>query len=99
MTNSPARRNFMARSVSSQPELSAAKHLKPFTPVQTGDQHVQTWSTKEDENQVASQVIEYRPYQQDSLEACLSALERGVSRIGVSLPTGSGKTSSTSSHT
>ncbi|POV94533.1 hypothetical protein PSHT_16149, partial [Puccinia striiformis] len=76
--NSPARRNFMARSVSSQPELSAAKHLKPFTPVQTGDQHVQTWSTKEDENQVASQVIEYRPYQQDSLEACLSALERGV---------------------
>ncbi|KAH9470607.1 hypothetical protein Pst134EA_007854 [Puccinia striiformis f. sp. tritici] len=92
MTNSPARRNFMARSVSSQPELSAAKHLKPFTPVQTGDQHVQTWSTKEDENQVASQVIEYRPYQQDSLEACLSALERGVSRIGVSLPTGSGKT-------
>ena len=33
-----------------------------------------------------------RPYQEACLEACTQALESGVSRIGVSLPTGSGKT-------
>ena len=33
-----------------------------------------------------------RPYQEECLEACTSALESGSSRIGVSLPTGSGKT-------
>ncbi|MBW0482131.1 hypothetical protein O181_021846 [Austropuccinia psidii MF-1] len=36
--------------------------------------------------------IEHRPYQQDCLNSCLNALDRGISRIGVSLPTGSGKT-------
>jgi ATP-dependent helicase IRC3 len=33
-----------------------------------------------------------RPYQEACLDACTQALESGVSRIGVSLPTGSGKT-------
>ena len=33
-----------------------------------------------------------RPYQESSIDACLSALQSGSSRIGVSLPTGSGKT-------
>ncbi len=33
-----------------------------------------------------------RPYQESCLEACTDALKAGVSRIGVSLPTGSGKT-------
>ncbi|PCH33701.1 nucleoside triphosphate hydrolase protein [Wolfiporia cocos MD-104 SS10] len=33
-----------------------------------------------------------RPYQISCVEACLDALESGTSRIGVSLPTGSGKT-------
>jgi ATP-dependent helicase IRC3 len=33
-----------------------------------------------------------RPYQESCLDACLDALDAGVSRIGVSLPTGSGKT-------
>ncbi|TFY82646.1 hypothetical protein EWM64_g1369 [Hericium alpestre] len=33
-----------------------------------------------------------RPYQETCLDACLDALKSGCSRIGVSLPTGSGKT-------
>ncbi|KAJ7244750.1 P-loop containing nucleoside triphosphate hydrolase protein [Mycena haematopus] len=33
-----------------------------------------------------------RPYQEQSVLACTEALESGASRIGVSLPTGSGKT-------
>ncbi|KAI0348569.1 P-loop containing nucleoside triphosphate hydrolase protein [Trametopsis cervina] len=36
--------------------------------------------------------ISLRPYQESCLEACTDALKSGVSRIGVSLPTGSGKT-------
>lgn len=33
-----------------------------------------------------------RPYQESCLDACTAALDAGASRIGVSLPTGSGKT-------
>ena len=33
-----------------------------------------------------------RPYQEHCLDACVSSLDSSVSRIGVSLPTGSGKT-------
>jgi len=33
-----------------------------------------------------------RPYQESCLDACTAALSSGASRIGVSLPTGSGKT-------
>jgi ATP-dependent helicase IRC3 len=36
--------------------------------------------------------ITLRPYQEQCLEACEEALGTGTSRIGVSLPTGSGKT-------
>lgn len=39
----------------------------------------------------ASSVV-LRPYQESSIDACLDALKSGSSRIGVSLPTGSGKT-------
>ncbi|CCL99024.1 uncharacterized protein FIBRA_01033 [Fibroporia radiculosa] len=40
---------------------------------------------------VIPQVV-LRPYQESCLAACLDALKSGSSRIGVSLPTGSGKT-------
>jgi len=33
-----------------------------------------------------------RPYQEQCLDACIGALDAGSTRIGVSLPTGSGKT-------
>lgn len=33
-----------------------------------------------------------RPYQVEVIEACVDALDRGLQRIGVSSPTGSGKT-------
>ena len=36
--------------------------------------------------------ISLRPYQEHCLETCLDALNEGSTRIGVSLPTGSGKT-------
>lgn len=41
---------------------------------------------------LASRPITLRPYQQECLDAVRAALDRGVSRIGVSSPTGSGKT-------
>lgn len=40
---------------------------------------------------VTSSVV-LRPYQESCLDACTAALESGCSRIGVSLPTGAGKT-------
>ena len=40
----------------------------------------------------SSTAVVLRPYQEQCLEACTSALQRGATRIGVSLPTGSGKT-------
>ncbi|KAF7320371.1 DEAD-box family helicase [Mycena kentingensis (nom. inval.)] len=36
--------------------------------------------------------VALRPYQEETLVACLAALNSGASRIGVSLPTGAGKT-------
>ena len=36
--------------------------------------------------------LSLRPYQEDCLHACLDAHNSGASRIGVSLPTGAGKT-------
>jgi ATP-dependent helicase IRC3 len=36
--------------------------------------------------------IVLRPYQDSCLQACLDALGKGLRRIGVSLPTGAGKT-------
>jgi ATP-dependent helicase IRC3 len=39
----------------------------------------------------ASEVV-LRPYQEGAIKACTDALAGGASRIGVSLPTGSGKT-------
>ena len=42
--------------------------------------------------QVPIRGVLLRPYQESCLEACLNALDSGATRIGVSLPTGSGKT-------
>lgn len=36
--------------------------------------------------------VRLRPYQESCLQTCLDALSSGATRIGVSLPTGSGKT-------
>ncbi|KAG1833736.1 P-loop containing nucleoside triphosphate hydrolase protein [Suillus variegatus] len=36
--------------------------------------------------------VKLRPYQESCLEACKNALQAGATRIGVSLPTGAGKT-------
>ena len=36
--------------------------------------------------------LKLRPYQETCLESCLGALKDGSSKIGVSLPTGAGKT-------
>ena len=41
---------------------------------------------------LAVQPVVLRPYQEQCLGACLDALESGLTRLGVSLPTGSGKT-------
>ncbi|KAI0082294.1 P-loop containing nucleoside triphosphate hydrolase protein [Panus rudis PR-1116 ss-1] len=45
-----------------------------------------TYSTKNDA------LVTLRPYQEACLQACTDALRSGVSRLGVSLPTGAGKT-------
>lgn len=36
--------------------------------------------------------LKLRPYQETCLESCLDALKEGSTKIGVSLPTGAGKT-------
>lgn len=41
--------------------------------------------------QLTNKVV-LRPYQQEAVEKCQAALARGLTRIGVSSPTGSGKT-------
>lgn len=43
-------------------------------------------------NTAGSSPVVLRPYQETCLQACLDSLKSGVARIGVSLPTGSGKT-------
>ena len=40
----------------------------------------------------ASPNFSLRPYQEECIKACVSALGTGYSRLGVSLPTGAGKT-------
>jgi superfamily II DNA or RNA helicase len=40
----------------------------------------------------SSSGVVLRPYQEQAIDACLTALDEGVNRMGVSLPTGSGKT-------
>ncbi|WAQ82663.1 hypothetical protein PtA15_3A26 [Puccinia triticina] len=88
----PSRRNRLARFSSSQPIALSSERLDLFTPARVRDEPTAEILAEELQNLAASNTIEYRPYQQDSLDACLDALNRGVSRIGVSLPTGSGKT-------
>ena len=41
---------------------------------------------------IARDALVLRPYQESCLHACIQALGKGASRIGVSLPTGAGKT-------
>lgn len=40
----------------------------------------------------AWEAVQLRPYQKECIENCLDALQRGCTRLGVSSPTGSGKT-------
>jgi len=89
LAGSPTRRNCLTRSISSHYFLSTSNALRPFTSPQAPDQLIVP--VKHEKN-ITSHLLEHRPYQKDSLDACLDALSRGVNRIGVSLPTGSGKT-------
>lgn len=41
---------------------------------------------------VHTSALKLRPYQETCLESCLGALKQGSTKIGVSLPTGAGKT-------
>jgi ATP-dependent helicase IRC3 len=47
---------------------------------------------KRNKSTVAVSPLILRPYQESCIHACTDALAQGVSRIGISLPTGSGKT-------
>ncbi|GJJ13897.1 hypothetical protein Clacol_008154 [Clathrus columnatus] len=48
--------------------------------------------TSDELKKLESKSVKLRPYQESCLQACLGAFEEGTRRIGVSLPTGSGKT-------
>lgn len=41
---------------------------------------------------VHTSTLKLRPYQETCLESCIDALKEGSTKIGVSLPTGAGKT-------
>ena len=43
-------------------------------------------------HRVHTSALRLRPYQETCLESCLDALKEGSTKIGVSLPTGAGKT-------
>jgi hypothetical protein len=51
-----------------------------------------TLSTRATELPLSTDQVVLRPYQETAITACLDALESGLTRIGVSSPTGSGKT-------
>jgi superfamily II DNA or RNA helicase len=51
-----------------------------------------TTSTRATESPLPTDQVVLRPYQETAITACLDALESGLTRIGVSSPTGSGKT-------
>jgi ATP-dependent helicase IRC3 len=44
------------------------------------------------DDQITSSSVVLRPYQEAAITSCLEALSSGLTRIGVSSPTGSGKT-------
>lgn len=47
---------------------------------------------RRNQHQTPSSNVVLRPYQEACIQSCLEALESGTTRIGVSAPTGSGKT-------
>jgi len=55
------------------------------------DKLEETLPTTSKESEASSSVV-LRPYQEAAITSCLEALSAGLTRIGVSSPTGSGKT-------
>ncbi|KAL1410248.1 putative ATP-dependent helicase IRC3 [Vanrija albida] len=73
--------SHLAKSVSDPKQLGPGEDSNPSatTPGSDGNAH-------------APPPVVLRPYQTDAIDACLDALDKGRTRIGVSSPTGSGKT-------
>lgn len=75
----PERHDEIIPDVSPSPAAPSPSQSSPKDPTRPG----------QDEYDLPSYL---RPYQKDVILACMRALDRGVNRIGVSSPTGSGKT-------
>lgn len=73
-----------------RPYAQTASHLMPATHDLDISNGVENAAVIQDE--VGPGALMLRPYQETAISACLSALAAGHTRIGVSSPTGSGKT-------
>lgn len=74
-----------------RPWLVTRMLWRPGAAVSLALRRTVAWQAALGARRLSDRVI-LRPYQKECVEACLQALERGCTRMGVSCPTGSGKT-------
>lgn len=75
-----------------QLSVHASRRTAPWKPSIRWTRHASTAAAVSPVEPEQSYQIQLRPYQEESIQAVLSSLEKGHKRLGLSLATGSGKT-------